>query len=157
MGNTGSQNTEPQEMTPVAAGMTEEERKVAAAAAALKLQKEKKAAAKAEQAAKRAAQVAARETAHLDSNRMFTSLKQSNTTTFPSSSQNLKPPLMRHARSKAYKNTARPPTRSRSQTIGGGKKRYIKSPKGRRLVRKGPRGGKYYIYNGRKVYLSKKK
>ena len=39
---------------------------------------------------------------------------------------------------------------------GGGKKRYIKSPKGTRLLRHGPRGGKYYIYNGKKVYLSKK-
>ena len=39
---------------------------------------------------------------------------------------------------------------------GGGRKRYIKSPKGRRLVRKGPRGGKYIIYNGKKRYLTKK-
>ena len=39
---------------------------------------------------------------------------------------------------------------------GSGKKRYIKSPKGTRLLRHGPRGGKYYIYNGKKVYLSKK-
>jgi hypothetical protein len=37
------------------------------------------------------------------------------------------------------------------------KKRYVKSPKGRRLVRKGLRGGKYYIYKGKKFYLSKKK
>ena len=36
------------------------------------------------------------------------------------------------------------------------KKRYVKSPKGKRLVRKGPRGGKYYIYKGKKVYLKKK-
>ena len=40
--------------------------------------------------------------------------------------------------------------------VGGGRKRYIKSPKGRRLVRKGPRGGKYIIYNGKKRYLTKK-
>lgn len=33
------------------------------------------------------------------------------------------------------------------------KKRYIKSPKGKRLVRTGSRGGKYYIYKGKKVYL----
>jgi hypothetical protein len=36
------------------------------------------------------------------------------------------------------------------------KKTYIKSPKGKRLVRKGPRGGKYYIYNGKKKYITKK-
>ena len=50
-----------------------------------------------------------------------------------------------------------------SAAAGGGRKkkskkskRYIKSPKGKRLVRKGPRGGKYIILNGKKKYLTKK-
>jgi len=36
------------------------------------------------------------------------------------------------------------------------KKHYIKSPKGKRLVHKGPRGGKYIVLNGKKKYLTKK-
>ena len=51
------------------------------------------------------------------------------------------------------------PRRARANAVdfgkrtGGGKKRYIKTPKGKRLVRTGSRGGKYYIYKGKKVYL----